>query len=75
MSFLFGGIRLDDIKLLRIDYEYSIFSTDGMEAKFLRGIIVEFYYKKIEGCKLRIETNKGLSIEEIKERIWREIRC
>lgn len=74
MSFLFGGIRLEDIKLLRIDYEYSIFFTDGMEAKFLRGIIVEFYYKEIEGCKLRIETNKGLSIEEIKERIWRKIK-
>jgi hypothetical protein len=74
VSFLFGGIKLEDIKLLRIDYEYSTFSMDGMETKFLCGIIVEFYYKKIEECKLRIETNKGLSIEEIKERIWREIR-
>lgn len=69
MSFLFGGIRLEDIKLLRIDYEYSMFSTNGMEARLLHGIIVEFDYKKIERCKLRIETNKGLSIEEIKERI------
>ncbi|MBA4509941.1 hypothetical protein H1057_18145 [Clostridium sporogenes] len=66
---------MEDIKLLRIDWEYSIFSTDGIEGRLLRGIIVEFDYKKIERCKLRIETNEGLSIEEIKERIWREIRC
>ncbi|HBJ2609708.1 hypothetical protein FDA77_19110 [Clostridium botulinum] len=65
---------MEDIKLLRIDYEYSTFYTYGMEAKFLCGIIVEFDYKKIERCKLRIETNKELSIEEIKERIWRNIR-
>lgn len=75
MPILFGGIRLEDIKLLRIDYEYSIFSTDDTKVRLLRGIIVEFDYKEIERCKLRIETNKGLSIEEIKERIWRKIKC
>lgn len=74
VSFLFGGIKLEDIKLLKIEYQYSIFSTNDIEVRLLHGIIVEFDYKKIERCKIRIETNKGLSIEEIKERIWRNIR-
>jgi len=65
---------VEDIKLLKIEYEYSIFYMDGTGNKKLCSIKVEFDYKKIERCELRIKTDKELSIEEIKERIWREIQ-
>ncbi|HDK7182959.1 hypothetical protein EXM52_16140 [Clostridium botulinum] len=76
MSFLFGGISLEDIKLLKIDYEYLILmSIEGMEKEELTGYKIEFNYKGLKECKIRIKSNKELSIEEMKERIWREIQC
>lgn len=76
MSFLFGGIGLEDIKLLKIDYEYLILmSMEGMEKEELTGYVIEFNYKGLKQCKIRIKANKELSIEKIKERIWREIQC
>lgn len=76
MSFLFGGIGLEDIKLLKIDYEYLILmSMEGMEKEELTGYVIEFNYKGLKQCKIRIKAIKELSIEEIKERIWREIQC
>lgn len=75
MSFLFGGIRLENIKLLRIEYEYQVFiSEEEVEAEILTGYTIEFNYKRLKQCKIRIVTNEELSIEEIKERIWREIK-
>lgn len=64
---------MEDIKLLKIEYEYSIIFMSDTEDKRLVAIRAEFDYKRIERCKLRITTNKELSIEEIKERIWRGI--
>lgn len=62
------------IRLVKIEYEYAIFCMDGTVDKKLCGISVEFDYKRMERCKLRIATNEELRIEEIKERIWREIQ-
>ncbi|EJE7236595.1 hypothetical protein M5L40_003612 [Clostridium botulinum] len=67
---------MEDIKLLKIDYEYLIFMTmEGVQGETLTEYTIEFNYKRLRQCKIKIETNKELSIEEIKERIWREIQC
>ncbi|AUN19058.1 hypothetical protein RSJ22_17700 [Clostridium botulinum] len=63
---------MEDIKLLKIDYEYLILMP--MEEKVLQGYNIEFDYKSLRQCKIYIKTNKELNVKEIKERIWGEIR-
>ncbi|EPY2274456.1 hypothetical protein ACXAUS_003355 [Clostridium sporogenes] len=66
---------MENIKLLKIEYEYSVFiSEEEVGAEILTGYTIEFNYKRLKQCKIRIVTNEELSIEEIKKMILGEIR-
>ncbi|WP_049043270.1 hypothetical protein [Clostridium sporogenes] len=66
---------MEKIKLLKIEYEYSVFiSTEGIESEILTGYTIKFNYKRLKQCKICIGTNEELSIEEIKRKILSEIK-
>lgn len=63
--------KFNELIVLKIEYEHVTIMP--METKKLVGIKVEFDYKRLRQCKLSFPVDKELRIEEIKEKIWREI--
>ncbi|SHH56737.1 hypothetical protein [Clostridium intestinale] len=67
---------MNNLKLLKIEFLYYelINEVSSLSISNLSSIVVTFSYKNISNAKMQINTNKELTIEEIKERILSELK-